>query len=209
MAFDSIPNSALDTDSPLSNAALMGPLKNRDDWNASAATGSGVGPSIGAVTAGLASGHSHNGDPGEGNPIDTPGIADGAASVGEMYAANAVSAAKVASTTMQSANVASGAAPVGKWSGSLGRAVTGSKAYDTEEAPGTGDLDFLGDTLVIGNPKGALGVIVNMKAGASDSGEIEYFIKGITGAEITFGFRDSVLGGVPGAGTWYVDCEII
>lgn len=177
----SLSDAQIKSDQPLDEALTKEGLRDRDEWNWSQGDngGSGINANIDAFIATTdtsqavfgAVGHSHDGTDGQGQNIDTAGIANGAASLEPMFTNNCVSSGKIAGNTLTGAKFEDLAVTTAKMSGTMGTHKTGSQPYDTTAPPdtGAGDVTFLGDRATYSGS----GVIVNQKA--TSSGVIDYF----------------------------------
>lgn len=211
MPFDSIADSAIDQDSPLKETAVMKAGRNRDRWNWEEASngGAGIEPSVTAFRSALVA-HSHDGTDGQGENIDTDGIAAGAVSDPDMFEDDSISAGKIASNTMQTGNLGTAAVTAEKMNGRMGWPVSGSQAYDTTLPPRAGiDELYEGDTLILSNPKGGTGVLGNFTPTFTHTptGGVDWHCKDMTPSSIYFHLVTYF--GMPTSGTWHVECRIM
>lgn len=210
MALPSPTDAQIKSDQPLDEALVKDGYRDSDAYNFATGPngGSGIAANVSAfATAFGPAGHRHDGTDGQGENIDTAGIANGAASLEPMFQDNCVSAAKIAANTLQGSDFDTMAVTAAKMSGVMGSHASGTKAYDSLAAPdtGAGDVTFLGDRAVFGNPKGSIGVICRQKATAS--GFVDYFVVSQSGG-ITLGFNyDPLL--YPPSGTWDWDFWVV
>lgn len=206
MAYATATAAQLTTDAPLDEALVKDVLQNNDKWLYEDATaGSGVDPNVTAMKAAMGA-HSHDGTDGQGEPIPAAGIASNAVNNSDMMGTNSVSTGKLANTTVNTDNFGTAAVENDKWTGTLGTAISGAQNYDYGQPPRGSphfDVAIEGDTLILSNPKGALGVIVNQ-------GQADWYILEMSSSEIKFGMRTAVHTGFPSStGTWNVNCRII
>lgn len=207
MAIPALADAAIDRDSPLKTTTVMEALRDRDDYTEVDATngGAGIEPTVQGFLAAFGA-HTHDGTDGQGENIDSPGIAANAANEPDMFQDDCVSTAKIASNTLETSDLDNGAVTVAKMSGDMGWALSGSLAWDTGGIAVGDDEVFLGDTMAISHGKGTEGVICNRKVTAS--GNIDFFVRRVTSTQVFFGLRSATY--VSGAtGTWHVDCKLL
>jgi hypothetical protein len=210
MPLPTLADGTIDQDSPFSET-VAGALKARDDYNYDGSTngGSGIAPQV--IGFGLAMiGHSHDGTDGAGENIDSPGIASGAASAGDMFQALSVTTAKIATNTMTASELDDGAVTKEKMAGSMSNGnFSGSSLFDTEDSPLPGDQLFKGDTAAIGHSKGRPGVVVNIKA--APSGFVEFFVRKVDSTHVYLGIRYKKIFDALAitSGTWHWEFDLM
>ena len=129
MAFTVIADGPLAPDKP-ADTTLFTELADNDAWNKTAATASAE---FFTETAYGTPGHTHTGAAGQGAQIPTAGMQSvtageaGAINAADMFAAGAVTNAKIASNTINGKNFADGAITNAKLSGTMGVRKFGSK----------------------------------------------------------------------------------
>jgi hypothetical protein len=214
MALPPLTDAQIESDQPLDEALMKEGLRDRDIWNKSSGDdggGGGIDQNVEKFRTKLsgAVGHSHDGTGDEGANIDTDGIAAGAVWDPAMIGDDQVTTAKIAGTTMQTANFAANSVRPDEMTGTMGWPVSGSQAYDTEAAPVEDWEDyFQGDVAKVANPKGRIGVICNFKATGAVP-QVECFVKDIQASWIYLGIAFRVYGGIPSTGTWGWDFQIV
>lgn len=207
MPYPTVADSQLQTDEPLDEALVKDGLRDKDRWLYDTATngGSGVNANVQDMLTAMGA-HTHDGTDGQGQQIAAAGIASNAVNDSDMLDTNSVSTGKFAGSTVNTANFGTAAVEQDKWTGTLGTAITGAENFDYNGAPRGdpfNDVAIEGDTLILNNPKNALGVIVNQ-------GEPDWYILEMTASNIKFGMRTAVHTGFPSTtGVWNVNCRIL
>jgi len=204
MAIPALANADIKTDEALDEAVMKDGLRDRADWLHADATGSGINPNVLEFVAKMLS-HGHTGAAGDGANIPTAGIAAGAVNDSGMMATNSVTAAKIATKTMDTAEFATGAVTEPKMHNSMGEHLTGASAFDIGAAPLTGDVVFRGDRKSINHSKGAArGVVTSILVGNIAGVDIPYWVVSVSNSAVTFGLRNN--GTLPaGLNSWVID----
>lgn len=219
MAIPALTDAEIKAEEPLDEDLMKQGLRDRDvsNWSTNGNGGSGIQANVLAFldTAFGSPGHSHNGDPGEGEPIDTAGIANGAASQEQMFQDDCVSAPKIDQNTLQGSDFAAMSVTTDKMSGTMGYHLTGTVDYDTEADPEAGDVNFKGDRHTVNNStgaggKGEPGVICGQKLTSSiaTGDRVKYEIIKQEGTSIILGFHYLALSDST-AGTWEYDFRVV
>ena len=198
-SYPTINNNQLDTNSPMSEALLdeLTGLLAKDLYLWSDGTGvSGVDPNIEAITDFIET-HDHSD-----NPIGENGIADDAVRLNEMIKTNAFDQSKIAANTMQSGNFANFCITPVIINGSLGWHITGTQSFYFDNSAlhdsTHDDFNYEGDTLIISNPKGRKGVIMQQSGG-------EAYLCDQSNSSLKFGYVQAYTHVSPDSGSWSVD----
>lgn len=198
-SWPTINNNQLDTDSPMSQALLdeLTGLLAKDLYLWSEGTGSsGVDPNVEAITSFIET-HNHSD-----NPIGENGIASDAVRLNEMIETDAFDQSKIAANTMQSGNFANFCITPVKINGSVGWHITWTQNFYFDNAPLSDsthdDFNFEGDTIIIPNPKGRKGVIMQQNGG-------EEYLCDQSNSILKFGYVQAYTHVSPDSGSWFGD----
>lgn len=149
MSFPTVSNGQMDTGSPV-DETLLAELVERDNWNES---GNSSGNAAG-ILAVYVSGHTHDGTSGQGQQIDTAGIADGGINQTSHFADDAVDNDALANNTLGSTKFADGSVTPAKMSGTMGNSTrfsgTGTSPTQESIAHGLGRIPVV---VNIGSPE--------------------------------------------------------
>jgi len=189
VAIPSLADSDIDRDSALKQLVMQA-LRDRDLWNWDLATAAGINPNVLQFVSKMTS-HKHDGTAGHGAKIPTAGIAADAVNDSAMMGVNSVSATEVDTKTMDTVKFQNRSVTGAKLHSTMGWPTSGTWTYDTGVSPTGIEVAFQGDRVQISNPKGALGVICNVKKHASSSlARIDHWVISQTAGNIVLALVD-------------------
>lgn len=193
MPIPALTDDQIKSEKPFSQAVARDGLRARDSWLRSAATngGSGIAASIAAFVAAML-GHGHTGADGDGQPIDSPGIANGAVNDPAMIAAGSVDQSKVHDATMAAGNFQDGCITSAMIHGTIGTELSGTWGYDTTgDPPGHGsDDEFPGETHSVSHSLGRIPMVTPGETSAGDAGD--WHIRSVSTTHVVLGLNADI-----------------
>lgn len=207
MTMPTLTDAQIDAESPLDEAVMKEGFRDRDAWLYEDADngGSGLMACAVAIIAAMLE-HTHDGSDGQGEPIDSGGIATDAVSLAEMLVDLAVGDTELAANTLREENFEDFSVTSAKFSGALGTEVSGDWTYDMDtELPGPAADEFVGETHQVANPLGRVCIVAQGDITLGVDGH--WHVRQVTASTITLGLN---VGRVPvGAGTAYYSLVLL